>query len=271
VISEIHDEQTRDLLLRAGFASGCRFVEFGCGLGYVTRWAAAMGADAVGIDANEEQVEASQELAKIARLTNARFRTASIYEPGIEAGTLDITYCRWLMVHLNRPVEAMHVIYKALKPGGVMVCEEADVSAVYAEPRSPAYEEIREIALKAGQDRGVDYTGGRRAHLWAKEAGFQLVHVAAYHPHHIDGPHKGFWNWTLRNVVQRLVEEGSLPTARLRDLVMGMTEADESLDTVVAHCRMHHLVMGMTEADESLDTVVAHCRMHQLIAKKPAN
>ena len=31
------------------------------------------------------------------------------------------------------------------------------------------------------------------------------------------------------------------------------------------------LVAGMTEADDSPDTVVAHCRMHQLIAKKPAN
>jgi hypothetical protein len=35
---------------------------------------------------------------------------------------------------LNRPVEAMRTIRAALKPGGVMVCEEADVSAVYAEP-----------------------------------------------------------------------------------------------------------------------------------------
>jgi hypothetical protein len=39
VISEIHDGRTRDLT-RAGLSSGHRFVEFGCGLGYVTRWAA---------------------------------------------------------------------------------------------------------------------------------------------------------------------------------------------------------------------------------------
>ena len=242
VISEIHDNQTRELLLRAGFTSGCHFVEFGCGLGYVTRWAAAMGAHAVGIDVNHEQVKASEELTKNAGLKTARFRMASIYEPGIETETLDMSYCRWLMVHLNRPIEAMRAIYKILKPGGVMVCEEADVSAVYAEPRSSAYEEMRDIALKAGQDRGVDYSGGRRAHLWAKEAGFQLVHVAAYHPHYIDGPHKGFWNWTLRNAVQSLVEEGSLTEARLTDLVVGMTEADDSPDTVVAHCRMHQLI-----------------------------
>jgi hypothetical protein len=146
------------------------------------------------------------------------------------------------MVHLNRPVEAMRVIYKALKPGGVMVCEEADVSAVYAEPRSSAYEEMRDIGLKAGQDRGADYTGGRRAHLWAKEAGFHVVHVAAYHPHYVDGPHKGFWNWTLRIAVQRLVEEGTFPEARLKDLVMRMTEADDSPDTLVAHSRMHQLI-----------------------------
>ena len=146
------------------------------------------------------------------------------------------------MVHLNRPVEAMRVIYKILKPGGVMVCEEADVSAVYAEPPSRAYDEMRDIALKAGRDRGVDYSGGRRVHLWAKEAGFQIVHVAAYHPHFITGPHKGFWNWTLRNAVQRLVDEGSLPEARLKDLVKGMTEADDSRETVVAHSRMHQLI-----------------------------
>jgi cyclopropane fatty-acyl-phospholipid synthase-like methyltransferase len=45
-ISEIHDERTRALLLDAGLESGNRYVEFGCGLGYVTRWATSIGAPA---------------------------------------------------------------------------------------------------------------------------------------------------------------------------------------------------------------------------------
>lgn len=94
-----------------------------------------------------------------------------------------MSYSRWLMVHLKQPVEAMRAIYAVLKPGGVMVCEEADVSAVYAEPGSPAYDELREICLEGGRRRGVDYAGGRRAHSWAKEAGFDVIHVDAYHPH----------------------------------------------------------------------------------------
>ena len=242
MISEVHDGATRELLRLAGFARGCRFVEFGCGLGYVTRWAAAEGSHATGIDASEEQVKACQELASDEGLTNVDFRTANIYEPGLEPDSIDVAYCRWLMVHLTRPVDAMRVIFVALKPGGVMVCEEAGVSAVYTEPRSIAYEEMREIALKAGRARGVDYDGGRYAHLWAKEAGFELVHVSADHPHYLSGPHKGLWNWTFRNAVRRLVEERSLTEERWEELIAGMTAADNSPETVVAHCRMHQVI-----------------------------
>src|ERR1700704_4814197 len=64
VISEIHDGRTRELLLHAGFLQGHRFVEFGCGLGYVTRWAASQGAQATGIDVNEDQVAVAGDLAR---------------------------------------------------------------------------------------------------------------------------------------------------------------------------------------------------------------
>jgi len=242
VISEIHDRRTRKLLTKAGLSSGHRFVEFGCGLGYVTRWAATQGASATGIDASEEQVAAAQALTREAVIDRVEFRAGSVYEPGLDAASVDVSYSRWLMVHLRRPVDAMRAIYAALKPGGVMVCEEADVSAVYTEPRSEAYEEMRDIALAASRARGVDYAGGRWAHTWAIEAGFELVHVDAYHPHYLTGDHKGFWNWTLRHGGLGLVTEGSLSATKLEELVAGMTKADESPATVVAHCRMHQVI-----------------------------
>ena len=248
VIGEIHDGRTRQLLGKAGLASGHRYVEFGCGLGYVTRWAATQGATATGIDVSEDQIAAAQALTREALVDDVEFRAGSVYEPGLAPGSVDVSYSRWLMVHLQRPVDAMRAIYAALKPGGVMVCEETDVSALYAEPRSAAYEEMREIGLAAGRARGVDYAGGRWAHTWAKDAGFELVHVDAYHPHYLTGDHKGFWNWTMRNVGLGLVTEGSLSATKLEELVAGMTKADESPDTVVAHCRMHQVIAKKPEA-----------------------
>jgi predicted O-methyltransferase YrrM len=72
VISVIHDGRTRELLRRAGFVSGQRFVEFGCGLGYVTRWAASEGAHATGIDLNEDNLLVAKELAQEAGLKDHR-------------------------------------------------------------------------------------------------------------------------------------------------------------------------------------------------------
>jgi len=247
VISEIHDGRTRELLTKAGLSSGHRFVEFGCGLGYVTRWAATQGASATGIDASEERVVAAQALTREAVTDRVEFRAGSVYEPGLDAGSVDMSYSRWLMVHLQRPVDAMRAIHAALKPGGVMVCEEADVSAVYAEPRSAAYEEMRDIGIAGGHARGVDYTGGRRTHLWAKEAGFEILHVDAYHPHYVTGDHKGFWNWTFRNAGMGLVTEGVLSMTKLQELLAGMNQADESPDTLVAHCRMHQVIARKAE------------------------
>ena len=79
VFSEIHDSRTRDLLLQAGVVQGHWFVEFGCGLGYVTQWAAREGAHATGIDLNEDQVAAAGELAREAALTDGAVSACTMF------------------------------------------------------------------------------------------------------------------------------------------------------------------------------------------------
>ena len=103
VISEIHDDHTRALLLGAGLEAGHRFVEFGCGLGYVTRWATSVGADALGLDLSADQVEEARQLAN----GQTEFRVASVYDHELPPESVDIAYSRWLLIHLNEPVVAM--------------------------------------------------------------------------------------------------------------------------------------------------------------------
>ena len=241
-ISEIHDERTRALLLDAGLKAGDRYVEFGCGLGYVTRWATSVGADALGIDLSADQIAEATELAD----GETEFQVGTVYEHGLHPETVDVSYSRWLLMHLNRPVDAMRSIYAALKPGGVMVCEEADMSAMYAEPPS-GYHEYVEVAFAVGATLGVDYAGGRTLHRWANDAGFEVVSIDAYQPQYLTGEHKGFWTWTFREAGANLVKEG------------GMTEA-----------RYEEIADAMRAADDDPLTLVGHARMHQLIARKPA-
>lgn len=82
VIGEIHDGRTRELLRRAGLVAGHYFVEFGCGLGYVTRWAASEGAHATGIDLNEDHLAVATELAREAGLNDDSFAPPTFMSRG---------------------------------------------------------------------------------------------------------------------------------------------------------------------------------------------
>lgn len=242
MICQIHDPHTRELLKKAGLGPGMRTVEFGCGLGTVSRWIASQGGTATGVDLSEAQVEEARQGAAEQGVAGVDYQVGSVYESALPKGEFDIASCRWLLVHLNRPVDAMRTMYGLLRPGGCAVCEEVDLSGVYAEPASEAYVQFRRVAIKAGQARGVDYEGGRRLHLWAEEAGFEVEHVAAYHPHHVAGEEKGFWNWTFAEAGESLVQAGLLSAEQYAEWRAGMTAADQDPGTLVAHARTHQII-----------------------------
>jgi SAM-dependent methyltransferase len=242
MLCEIHDPFSRELLLRAGLGRTHRYVEFGCGLGYVTRWAAAQASHALGTDLSVEHLDEARRLAEASGLLNVDFEHANIYEHGLPAESFDYSYCRWLLDHLQRPVDAIRTVAKALKPGGIFVCEEADLSEIYAEPACSAYERMRDIVVAAARQRGVDFEGGRRAHLWAEEAGFEVLHVSAYQPHYLTGPFKRFWSWTMLAQGPALIAEGATSEDELKELEVGMRTADENPHVLVGHSRTHQVI-----------------------------
>jgi ubiquinone/menaquinone biosynthesis C-methylase UbiE len=52
-----------------------------------------------------------------AGLRNIEWRRANIYDNGLPEANFDYTYSRWVLVHLNRPVDAMRQLFRLLKAG----------------------------------------------------------------------------------------------------------------------------------------------------------
>jgi 2-polyprenyl-3-methyl-5-hydroxy-6-metoxy-1,4-benzoquinol methylase len=246
MLCEIHDPRTRELLLKAGLNAGHRYVEFGCGLGYVARWAASQAAHVTALDLSEEHLGEARRLGAAANLQNMVWINASIYQHELPENSFDYAYARWIFVHLNRPVAAMRRVLEALKPGGIVVCEEPDLSAIYSEPVSEAYHRYRDLAVAAGENRCVDYAGGRRLHCWAQAAGFEILDIGAYQLHYLTGPHKSFWSWSF-------LESG----------------ADLIAEKMLSHDQLNQMKEDMRAADEDPKVLIGHCRNHQLIARKP--
>jgi hypothetical protein len=133
-------------------------------------------------------------------------------------------------------------IREVLKPGGLMVCEEAGISALYTEPPTDGYHSYRDLAFVVGDRIQVDYAGGRHLHLWAREAGFEVLHVGACQPHYVAGPLKGFWSWRFQESAPNAIQMGLLTEDRWREIAEDMRHADADPNVLVAHPRTGQLI-----------------------------
>src|SRR3954451_15767944 len=134
MLCEIHDPHTRALLLKAVLNAKHRFVEFGCGLGYIARWAATQASHVTAIELSEDHLAEARRMGASENLHNIEWMNRSIYDHGLPENSFDYGYTRWILTHLSRPVEAMRRVFEALRPGGILVCEEPDLSTLYTEP-----------------------------------------------------------------------------------------------------------------------------------------
>ena len=138
ILHELYGPGTRRLLIDAGLRCGMRVADLGCGVGMVTAWLAKLvGSDGfvVGIDESSAQLSEARE-----RLNgdgdNVSFVQASATDVSLPAESFDLVYCRFLLIHLADPERALREMWRLLKPNGILVCEDGDLTNCGSEPPS---------------------------------------------------------------------------------------------------------------------------------------
>ena len=66
-------------------------------------------------------------------LTHVRFVQSDVYDWS-EPDTYDVVYCRFVLEHLSRPVDVLRAMWAAVRPGGVLLVEDADFDAAFCWP-----------------------------------------------------------------------------------------------------------------------------------------
>ena len=131
--------QTARLLIDAGYVielldlrPGQRFVELGCGPGWMTRFMARHGLDAHGYDISPTMIEIAREQAK-AENVDAHFDTADFERLDLEhAFDACLTYDA--LHHSARPDLVLASAHRALKPGGGAAGLRAELEAALPGP-----------------------------------------------------------------------------------------------------------------------------------------
>jgi SAM-dependent methyltransferase len=248
MLHDLYGPGTRRVLVESGLRGGMRVADLGCGVGMVTALLAELvgpGGRVVGIDSSGAQLAQARR-----RLngggTNIRFVEASATDTGLPPGSFDLVYCRFLLIHLPEPERVLSAMFALLKPDGILVCEDGDLTASGSEPPS-ALDAFADLWGRLGQVRGLDYTLGRRLFRMILDAGFPRPQIAFNQP------------VVARGESKRLLEL-SVAEAGPAFIGAGLITSGE-LDRTLAEMRR-------LATDESVLAVMP--RMAQVWARKPA-
>lgn len=247
VLHGLYGPGTRRLLIDAGICAGMRAADLGCGVGMVTDLLADLvGPDGhvVGVDFSPEQVAQARQ--RLAKKKNAGFVAASATDTGLTPGSFDLVYCRFLLIHLTDPEGALREMWRLLKPGGVVVCEDGDLTTCGSEPPS-ALGAFSELWGRLGPIKGVDYTLGRRLFQMVLAAEFEAPEATLNQPVRARGEGKRLLELSVAEAGPAFVAAGLVTAAELERTLAEMRRAT---------------------ADESILAVMP--RMTQVWARKPA-
>jgi SAM-dependent methyltransferase len=200
-----------------------RVADLGCGVGMVTALLADLIGPAghvVGIDASGAQVaEARGRL--YGNGTNTRFVEASAIDTGLPPESFDLAYCRFLLLHLPEPEQALRAMRALLKPGGILVCEDGDLTSAGSEPPS-ALGAFADLFGRLGPVRGVDYTLGRRLFQMVQAAGFPAPEIAFNQPVRARGENKRLLELSVAEAGPAFVDAGLITAEELEYTLVEM-------------------------------------------------
>jgi 2-polyprenyl-3-methyl-5-hydroxy-6-metoxy-1,4-benzoquinol methylase len=174
---------TQILLYQAGISPGMRCLDIGCGGGPVTvELARLVGPEGqvVGIDMDTAKLQLARQRAEQQQL-QATFETGNVYDLTDEA-RYDLVYARFLLTHLHQPAHAIQCMIRALRPGGVMIVEDIEISAAFAYPPSPALDRHVDLYQTVVERRGGDPNIGPKLPSLLRDGGVQDIQLAVVQP-----------------------------------------------------------------------------------------
>ena len=240
VLSEALAPSTAGLLDAAGLRGGMRCLDLGCGGGDVTLAIARVvgpGGSVVGIDMDAVKIDLARQDASDQGVEHVEFRSGDA--TALDAHSeYDLVYARFLLTHLVDPEAALRRMITAVEPGGVVVVEDLDHSAVFAYPNCPALDRFVTLYNATAQGRGGDPEIGPKLMGMLRRAGLDGIQLRATQPVFMDGPAKRIHQITLDNVKDAILLAGLATAEELESLAGELDAFAADTDTIMAFPRV---------------------------------
>lgn len=162
------------------YPTGSLVLEAGCGVGAqtVTLARQSQGAQFTSIDISADSLAAAKRKTDAAGLTNVEFQQADIFALPFAAESFDHVFVCFVLEHLSRPVEALTILNRLIRPGGTITVIEGDHGSTYFHPDSAAARKAIQCLVELQRRAGGNALIGRQLYPLMVEAGLEDVHVS---------------------------------------------------------------------------------------------
>jgi SAM-dependent methyltransferase len=176
--AEVWQRVTERVLDRVDPVAGSRCLDAGCGPGVTMRQLAQRVGPrgrVVGIDVDEALGADG-----VARLRDeghrqCEFRAHDLRSDApIPGAPYDLVYARLVLFHLPERVAVLSRLWDAVAPGGHLVVQDYDLSAVGAVPRTPIYDQLADFIVGASTAAGCEVRAGSLLPSLFQQAGVGL-------------------------------------------------------------------------------------------------
>ena len=239
ILHDVYGPGARRVLLDAGIKPGMRVADLGCGVGMTTALLAELvgpTGEVVGVDLSAAQLAQAQELMP-SEFSNVKFVEASATDTGLPYGSFDLVYSRFLLIHLVEPVAALREMHRLLKPGGILVCEDGDLTTAGSEPTT-ALNMFADLFGRLGPKWGVDYTLGRRLFQLVLAENFSDVEITYNQPIVARGEKKRLAELSVAEAGPSFVNAGLITEQALEQTLAEMLRAAEDESVLAVMPRM---------------------------------
>jgi SAM-dependent methyltransferase len=219
----------RRVLQQAGMVPGMRVADFGCGVGAVTRMLAEMTGptgSVTGVDVSGPQLAEAQRHCAEGGHQNVTFVEASAIDTRLPRNSFDVVYCRFLLLHLTNPMACLKEMRAVLKPGGLLVVEDGDLTAAGSIPPS-ALSAFADLFARLGPTRGLDYAMSRNLYHLVQAAGFPVVDMEIHQPAIARGEARFLLKWSIEEAGPGCVDAGLVTADELTQILRDMQRDSE--------------------------------------------
>ena len=188
----------------------------------------------ISMDPNNGEILAlARNDARAANMANVEFRQADACA-SFRQEEFDMAYARFLLSHLQTPVNCLVAMVEACGSEGTIVIEDTDFSGTFCYPHCAAYERYNELYQEVVQRRGGDPNIGPKLPALLRRAGIQGVEFNVIQPAHIHGEGKLMAPITITRISDALIGEGLATNDEVQQILTGLHVAAADSETVMS-------------------------------------